>query len=247
MAAEANRLADDVRVATVIPRIPRSDDNPDFSERIDAFNAGLVSMCLDNDDYMLINNDDYFKLRDGDINDGYILQVGTRLTKKGTNKLAKYLQLRTIPTVDSDVTKSDKKRGYSDALKKPPSASRRVGTQAHTQATRPGPLTGPAQNQAGSNSPPGGATHAVRVRQQPPRWQAGQSWDRDFRHERLNDEDHGRQRSTDKQPRSDFRTQELPRCFNCYETNHMSDSCRHKTKVTCFKCGCRGHKEKHCF
>ena len=134
MAAEANRLADDVRVATVIPRIPHADDDPDFSERIDAFNAGLVSMCQDNDDNMLINNDDYFKLRDGDINDGYILQDGTHLTKNGINKLAKSLQLRTIPTVNSDVTKSDKKRGYSDALKKPPSASRRVGTQAHTQA-----------------------------------------------------------------------------------------------------------------
>ena len=140
-----------------------------------------------------------------------------------------------------------KKRGYSDALKKPPSACRRVGTQAHTQATRPGPLTGPAQNKACSNSPPGGATHAVRVKQQAPRWQAGLSWDWDFRHERLNDEDHGRQRSSDKQPRSDFRTQELPRCFNCYENNHMSDSCRHKTKVTCFRCGPRGYKEKHCF
>ena len=215
MAAEANRLADDVRVATVIPRIPRSDDDPDFSERIDAFNAGLVLMCLDNDNYRLINNDNYFKLRDGDINDGYILQDGTHLTKNGTNKLAKSLQLRIIPTVNSDVTKSDKKRGYSDALKKPPSASRRVGTKAHTQATLHGPLTGPAQNQAGSNSPPGGATDTVRV--------------------------------TDKQPRSDFRTQELPRCFNFYETNRMSDSCRHKTKVPCFKCGRRGHKEKHCF
>ena len=116
MAAEANRLADYVRVATVIPRIPRSDDDPDFSERIDAFNAGLVSMCQDNDDYMLINNNDYFELSDGDINDGYILQDSTHLTKNGTNKLAKSLQLRTIPTVNSDVTKSDKKRGYNDAL-----------------------------------------------------------------------------------------------------------------------------------
>ena len=124
MAAEANRLADDVRVAKVIPRIPRSDDNPDFSERIDAFNAGLVSMCQDNDDYMLINNDDYFKLRDCDINDGYILQDGTHLTKKGTNKLAKYLQLRTIPTVNSDVTKSDKEAAVCVQ------ASRHAGTHA---------------------------------------------------------------------------------------------------------------------
>ena len=250
MAAEANRLADDVRVATVIPRIPRADDDLDVSERIDAFNARLVSMCQDNDNYRLINDDEYFKLRDGDINDGYILHDGTHLTKNGSNKLAKSLQLRTIPTANSDVTKTSKKRGYSDALKKaPPSVPRRAGTLAHTQATRHVPLTGPTQNQACCNSPPGGAPVTARVRQQPPRsWQTSQTRLRDFRHERHSDEDYGgtRQHFTDNQSRSDFRTQELPRCFNCYETNHMSDSC-HKTKVTCFKCGRRGHKEKHCF
>ena len=73
---------------------------------------------------------------------------------------------------------------------------------------------------------------AMFVQVRPPYTQA--SWNRDLRHRRLNDEDHGRQRSTDKQPRSDFRTQELPRCFNSYETNRMSDSCSHKTKVTFF-------------
>ena len=251
MVAEANRLAGDIRVATVIPRIPRADNDLDVSERIDAFNAGLVSLCQDNDNYRLIDNDEYFKLRDGDINDGYILHDGTHLTKNGSNKLAKSLQLRTIPTANSDVTKTGKKRGYSDALKKaPPSVPRRAVTQAHTQATRRVPLTGPTQNQACPDSPPGGAPVNARVRQQPPRsWQTGQTRDRDFLHERHSDEDYvgTRQYFTDNQSRSDFRTQELPRCFNCHETNHMSDSCRHKTKVTCFKCGRRGHKEKHCF
>ena len=48
MAVEANRLADDVRIATVIPRIPRSDYDPDFSDRLDTFNTEPVSICRDN-------------------------------------------------------------------------------------------------------------------------------------------------------------------------------------------------------
>ena len=42
MTKEAKHLADDIRTSTVIPRII---DNENVSERIDAVNAGLVSMC----------------------------------------------------------------------------------------------------------------------------------------------------------------------------------------------------------
>ena len=71
-------------------------DNTDIPDRIEGFNAGLVSMCQDSEHFKLINNDDYFSLKDGEINDGYILLDGTHLTKKDTNKLTKSLWLRTM-------------------------------------------------------------------------------------------------------------------------------------------------------
>ena len=40
---------------------------------------------------------------------------------------------------------------------------------------------------------------------------------------------------------------DLPRCYNCFRTNHMIDPCRHKSRLTCFKCNGLGHKEKHCY
>ena len=83
MTKEAKRLADDIRVSTVIPRIT---DAENVIERIDAMNAGLVSMCH-SENYTIINNDNFFKLRDGEINDGYFLADGTHLTKSGTNRL----------------------------------------------------------------------------------------------------------------------------------------------------------------
>ena len=57
MTKEAKRLADDIRVSTVIPRIT---DTENVSERIDAMNAGLVSMCH-SENYTIINNDDFLK------------------------------------------------------------------------------------------------------------------------------------------------------------------------------------------
>ena len=44
---------------------------------------------------------------------------------------------------------------------------------------------------------------------------------------------------------TDNMTQNLPRNYNCNESNHMVDSWRHRTKVTCFTCNGRGHKAKH--
>ena len=104
MVVKANRLADDIRIATVIPRIPRSDYDPDFSERIDTFNTGPVSICRDNDNYRLMKNDDNFKLRDGDINDGYIAEDDTHHAKTGTNELAKIYSFgKYIPELKSNL------------------------------------------------------------------------------------------------------------------------------------------------
>ena len=105
MTKEAKRLADDIRISTVIPRIT---DTENVSERIDAMNAGLVSMCR-SENYIIINNDKFFKLRDGEINDGYFLADGTHLTKSGTNRLAKTLNLKINSSANMDVTKKTRK------------------------------------------------------------------------------------------------------------------------------------------
>ena len=34
-------------------------------------------------------------------------------------------------------------------------------------------------------------------------------------------------------------------CYNCYETNHTSRTCRHERPITCHQCGFEGHKAKH--
>ena len=241
MAVEANRLTQDVRVATVIPRIPRETDNTDIPDRIEAFNAGLVSMCQDSEHLELINNDDYFRLKDGEINDGYILQDGTHLTKNGTNKLAKSLRLKTA-TSNSDITKTGKRRGYNEVLKSAaPSSSRQAGTQATVQPVRPTHARS-WSSRAGSGVSSGGET--VNERAVGPVGSRPNTWD--WRGEQRDDVGRGNNhRPTNEQ--SNFNAPSLPRCFKCYETNHMSDSCRHQHKVTCFKCGGRGHKEKHCF
>ena len=75
MVSDAESKAGHIKIATIIPRIQDANMNIDVSGRIDALNAGLVSMCQENENYTLINNDDFFKLKDGEINDGYFLNV----------------------------------------------------------------------------------------------------------------------------------------------------------------------------
>ena len=195
-------------------------------------------MCQDSELLELIENDDYFRLKDGEINDGYIFQDGTHLTKNGTNKLAKSLRLR---SANSDVTKTGKRRGYNEVVKSAaPSSPRQAGTQATTRPARPTHARS-WSSRAGSGISPGGETDSHRmnervvgpVRSRPNTW----DWRGQHRDDEGRDNSH---RPTNEQ--SYFNAQSLLRCFKCYETNHMSDSCRFQHKVTCFKCGGRGQQ-----
>lgn len=38
-----------------------------------------------------------------------------------------------------------------------------------------------------------------------------------------------------------------PICYNCGESGHLQDSCRHNGPLQCFQCGYQGHKAKHCY
>ena len=43
------------------------------------------------------------------------------------------------------------------------------------------------------------------------------------------------------------RTNDGPSCWNCGETNHLRNNCKHTNPLTCRRCGRAGHKEKLCW
>ena len=133
-------------------------------------------------------------------------------------------------------------RGYNEVVKSAAPSSTR---QATTRPARPTHARS-WWNRAGSGISPGGETDSHRmneravgpVRSRPNTW----DWRGEHRDDEGRDNNH---RPTNEQSYSN--AQSLLRCFRCYETKYMSDSCRHQHKVTCFICGGCGHKEKHCF
>ena len=53
-------------------------------------------------------------------------------------------------------------------------------------------------------------------------------------------------RQNQHQHRPSARGGDQPRCFQCGESGHMRDSCRHTRPVKCFDCGNFGHKAENC-
>ena len=47
-------------------------------------------------------------------------------------------------------------------------------------------------------------------------------------------------------PRSRFQSRHRP-CMNCNEVSHATNECRHRTPVTCWTCGLKGHKQDGCW
>ncbi len=84
-----------------ITSIPLRTDTPNIDEVIDKVNAELITICKDmNVDY--VDLDPMFRLADGEVNDGY-LHDGVHLTKQGTCKMAKIMNL----TMEADTEFSD--------------------------------------------------------------------------------------------------------------------------------------------
>ena len=263
MVAEAKRLSADINVATVLPRIS---DAENVTERIDALNAGIVSMCH-TDEHTLINNDTYFKLTNGEINDGYFMPDGTHLTKAGTNRLAKCLKLDIRANVKNDITKSPPKKTYAESLRQRKFGAAPTATQAKTQGARNMPGVHGSRNQPTANAtqrsgtaPPAGRPH--HKLNTPSGGRPRSHLTQQHRNESRRNEPNSAYRYAssdngsygngyDHYKSNDFYvnpdTRGLPRCYNCHELNHMVDSCRYKSKVTCFRCNGVGHKEKHCF
>ena len=82
-----------------IVSIPPRTDSTVFQENVNVLNACLSTIAND-EGVTFINNDMTFKLSDGAANDGYLQNDGVHLNNKGTNRLAKNMQLK----VKSEVT-----------------------------------------------------------------------------------------------------------------------------------------------
>ena len=85
-------------VSGILPRL----DNEVRAKNVECLNTVLASICLAND-ITFIDHNDCFMLRHGEINDGYLLPDGLHLTKPGTQRLVKNLN---IPTKSSDVCRT---------------------------------------------------------------------------------------------------------------------------------------------
>ena len=85
----AKMRADTITISSVCPR---NKPGP-VSERIAALNAGLTTLCKDLD-VTYVDNDDVFYLRDGSLNNGFLLPDNVHLTPAATSRLVTNLGLK---------------------------------------------------------------------------------------------------------------------------------------------------------
>ena len=84
----AKCIASTVSVSSICPR----NKSQELTDRINALNAGLSTLCGDlGVDF--VNSDPSFTLKDGSLNDGYLIQDNVHLSRAGTNKLVLNLGL----------------------------------------------------------------------------------------------------------------------------------------------------------
>ena len=208
-----------VTIASIPPRL----DDPNTQNKIKSLNAALASLAADTGT-KFVNNDESFVLRNGQVNDGYLQKDGVQLSRLGTQRLVKNLELR--PKTDyNDVCKSFQRaanksmegdRKNNDTNKS--ATTNKISNQRHhTQAGR--------DNQAfvldddewpvvsGPRKKP---THLKRPMSR----------------------DNRNQKETGRKSRNG--------CSFCGEPNHTSEVCRHGKPVQCHSCFGKGHKAKAC-
>ena len=94
--ADAKMLADSVTICSVCPR----QRSAEVSACIAALNAGLVDLCCEME-VEFLDNDPSFYLKDGSLNDGYLLPDKVHLTRAATNRLVSNMKLALRQGVDS--------------------------------------------------------------------------------------------------------------------------------------------------
>jgi hypothetical protein len=122
--SKAKTKADTVTVSSVCPR------GDEHQENVTLLNIGLLDLCgALNVDF--VDNDTTFLLRDGTINDAYIIGDGPHLTKNGTNRLARNLKLK-MKTGLKDVTKNSNDDKFEDAKRRTVQSLKKEGSGRHT-------------------------------------------------------------------------------------------------------------------
>ena len=234
----------DVAVSSIPPRT----DCPEHQHRVEAFNAALCVIAGEMD-VLFINNDTKFKLSDGSVNDGYLLNDGLHLSAKGTNMLSKNLMLEIIASANGNVVKSKIARGKKDAPKQ--------NTKGQESDMLSCPLIGENSSsehgETQSNGQPSSdASVNDRRAHTPARSTSGryndsstaenQSW------QVVQGRKGQRQSSRGQHARSqvNFQKHQDNPCHFCGELNHISRNCRFGEAVSCYSCGQRGHKQKFC-
>ena len=99
-----------VSVTSICPR----PENPIVQDRINQVNIALKT-ASEKHDFKFIDTNDMFTLKDGSINDGYLLDDGVHLTYKGTEKLAQKLH---VLNYKEAVIRQPKPKSYSQKVGK---------------------------------------------------------------------------------------------------------------------------------
>ena len=210
----------------VVSSIPPRKDKEENQKRIEALNSSLKDMSA-RLQVTYVDNDLSFKLADGDINDGYLLPSdGLHLTKQGTNKLAKNLQLPVKNNSSSDVTKAWHKTRSKNKLKQKPLTTSNTMDSASNDDDADKPLPGQLRR----------SSHQ-RVAQLRRRYSADENIQPRDRYDGHYHASHASYES----PRFGNR-----RCGYCAEHNHSTTQCGFRKPAVCRQCRAEGHKQKFC-
>ena len=220
MVAELNSKVESPK-NVVVSSIPPRKDDPKSQERVETLNKSLESIAR-RTGATFIDNERSFRLADNEINDGYLLMSDRlHLSRQGTNKLAKNLQLQVKQTCANDVTKKGKK-----SRSKPSDSS--VAAEHQVQ---------PAQdlNRKNQASQPGSSTPNQRNHRERMR-----SKQREATHSHT---PYRRMSGNNRQLTSESAAY---RCGYCAEFSHDTRSCGFRKPAVCRQCFCEGHKQKFC-
>ena len=196
--------------------------------------------------YTFINNNDNFRLQNGELDDSLLPpDDNVHFNERGYNRLVRNLGLEGKVTTNV--------RTYA-AVTSPASKGRQPNPRDHTPrlpASRGSTATAPASRKTSGQRSRGPAPdHNLRPRNGPPRNDRSTDRRQQQRSDRKVDRvDRHTSRSKDNPDnwrRSQSKDNNVTRCFNCNETGHVTDVCRHGGPIKCFKCGGLGHKDKHC-
>ncbi len=240
-----------VKVSSICPR---SDET---------VNAGLVSLCAD-EDVTFVDNTTSFFLADKTINDGYIMYDGVHLTRSGTNKLAKNLglsmkdsskgvcvyhkNLKNQSTKNTEqMNNYDHNHNDDDTHADTEQFGHTFWNKAQQKAVRPqAPTRKPQQTTHFRPNMNNNNNNNNNNRQQAQNDRYGNN-NRQAQNDRYgnNNNNNNNNNNANNMDNDNEHDAYDRRCYNCYETNHLSRTCKFVGPVECYKCHMYGHKAKH--